>query len=91
MAEGIDKVKKSINEIAGRVNNVTLSDIENVMSQLGQNGYAVKWRPAADHAVLFSIDSLRFSVCTHNRGSKQLKAIYVKKFLRTMIELELYG
>jgi hypothetical protein len=86
----IEKIKESIRDIAGRVNNVLESDIVQIMSRLGKNGYSVKSRPAGDHAVLFTINSLSLSICTHRRGSKQLKAPYVRRFLRVMSELELY-
>ena len=86
----IEKIKECIQEIAGRVNNVLESELVQIMNQLGRNGYTVKSRPAGDHAVLFTINSLPLSICTHHRGSKQLKSVYVRRFLRVMNELELY-
>jgi hypothetical protein len=86
----LKKVKDLIREIAGRPKNVTLSEIEKVAEQLKSHGFVVNTRLAGDHAKLFHIGNQVFSICTHHRGSKQLKPNYVKDFLNAMIELELY-
>jgi hypothetical protein len=89
MAE-LRKIKERIEEIAGRPRNVTLSEIEKVVEQLKSHGFVVKTRPAGDHAKIFHINDQLFSICTHHRGSKQLKLTYVKDFLNAMLELGLY-
>ena len=86
----IQEIKDCIQAIAGRVNNVLESEIVQIMERLGRNGYSVKSRPAGDHAILFTINNLSLSICTHHRGSRQLKPPYVRRFLKVMIELELY-
>jgi hypothetical protein len=80
----MEKLKARIAEIAGRQGNVTLDEIRWVVDGLGQNGYKVHTRDAG-HATLFRVGSRVFSVCSHNRGSKQVKSCYVKEFLDAMI------
>lgn len=85
----VDRVKTEIAKIAQRRKNTTAAEIKWVVDQLGMNGYAVKSRQLSD-GVLYTVGHLRFSVCTHNRGSKQVKACYVDDFLERMIEIGLY-
>ncbi len=85
----LETIKDSIHAIAGRPKNVTASEIEKLCEQLKQHGYSVSIRTNV-HAKLITINGLSFSICTHNRGSKQIKQCYVTGFLRIMIELELY-
>jgi hypothetical protein len=85
----LDAIKDSIREIAGRPKNVTLSEIEKVLQDLTHHGYVVTTR-ANDHAKMFSVGEYQFSICTHHRGSRQIKSCYVREFLKIMNELELY-
>jgi hypothetical protein len=84
----LDRVKRFVAEIAGRPNNVTLSDIEWVANQL-VGIFEVRTRPTG-HGILFRIDRVQFHVCTHNPGNKQIKRWYVKAFLEAMVDLGLY-
>jgi len=85
----IEKIKAEIAQIAQRRKNTTSSDIEWVVNQLKQNGYAVRSRSLSD-GVLYGVGSVRFSVCTHNPGNKQVKPCYVDAFLEAMIEIGMY-
>ena len=85
----ISHIKEKIAEIAQRRKNVELSDIAWVVNQLEKNGYPVSQR-SNDHATLFRIEKRQFSVCHHNRGSKQVKVCYVDAFLDVMEDLGLY-
>ena len=85
----IKKIVARIGELAQRQNNVELSDIQWIVNQLGENGYAVSERKN-DHNTMFSVKGRRFGVCHHNRGSKQIKARYVREFLDAMSDLGLY-
>src|ERR1700722_15771677 len=71
-----DKIRARIRELASRPKNVTLNEIEWVMSQLDQ--FAEVTLLANVHAYMWAIDGESFSVCTHHKGSKQVKPIYVK-------------
>ena len=82
----LEAIKESICEIAGRPKNVTAKEIEKLTESLKQ---PVSIR-ANSHAMLCTVNDISFSICTHNRGSKQIKPEYVKEFLKAMIELELY-
>jgi hypothetical protein len=84
----LETVKDSIRSIAGRRKNVTASEIEKVCGQLGLLGYTVSIRGSGHR--LFTVNGESFSICTHNRGSKQINACYVTDFLKAMIRLELY-
>lgn len=83
-----EKIKLLISEIAGRKHNVTLAEIERVMSQL--QDHCTVSSVENDHQRMYAIDGVRFGVCTHRTGGKQLKAIYVKEFLRAMSETGWY-
>ncbi|MGA3023139.1 MAG: hypothetical protein ABSF98_00065 [Bryobacteraceae bacterium] len=89
MAE-LEKVRNRIREIAGRTRNVALSEIKEVLRELSQHGFTVYSWPAGGHAEIFQVDDETFSICTHHRGSKQLKACYVREFIRVMIKLGMY-
>ena len=84
-----EKLEERIREIAGRKKNVRLSEIERVVNSLEASGYSVR-RPRNEHQVVFIINGTKFSVCTHKRGSSQLKVCYVNQFLGAMMELGLY-
>jgi hypothetical protein len=43
-----------------------------------------------NHQTLLSVNGQRFGVCHHNRGSKQIKACYVKEFLDKMEDLGIH-
>jgi hypothetical protein len=83
-----EKIKRTIREIAGRKQNVTLAEIERVMNQL--KGHCAVTSIENDHQRMYAIDGVRFSICTHHPGTKQIKAIYVKQFLRAMAETGWY-
>jgi hypothetical protein len=83
-----DKIRARIREIANRQKNVTLSEIEWVMSHLGQFAKVTLLKNV--HAHLWTIDGETFTVCIHNRGSKQLKPVYVKSFLNAMVNTGWY-
>ena len=85
----LEKIKQRVSEIANNPKNVSSSDIEWVVGQLSQNGYRTSERAYGDHGKLFSVGEHRFGICTHNRGSKQIKSCYVSEFLKVMINLEL--
>jgi hypothetical protein len=91
----IEKVRERISQISTQRKNTTPSDIEWVVRQLGQNGYDVRIR-VTDHSTLYTVGDVtlnlyrRFNVCTHNRGSKQVKSCYVDEFLNAMVDLGLY-
>jgi len=84
----MEKIKQSIREIAGRKQNVTLAEIERVMSQL--KDHCAVSSVENDHQRMYAIDGVRFGICTHHPGTKQIKAIYVKQFLRAMAETGWY-
>jgi hypothetical protein len=82
------KIRSAIREIAGRKKNVTLAEIERLMNQLKE--HAVVTSVENDHQRIYSIDGVRFGICTHHPGSKQIKSAYVKEFLRVMSETGWY-
>ncbi len=79
------RIKSRIRDIAQRRRNVTLAEIDWVMSHLAEF-HSVKSRPAR-HGKLCRIDNQRFMVNTHTPGSKQVKSYSVDDFLDAMIEL----
>ena len=83
-----DKIRARIREIGNRQRNVTLGDIEWVMSQLEQ--FAQVTLMTNVHTHQWTIDGVPFNVCIHHKGSKQLKAPYVKSFLNAMIDTGWY-
>lgn len=83
-----EKIRRTIREIASRKQNVTLSEIERVMNQL--NAFGTVSFVENDHQRLYSFEGIRFGICTHHPGKKQIKAIYVKNFLRVMAETGWY-
>ena len=89
MAE-LEQIKERIRELAGRRKNVRFSEISWVVNQLSRNGYPTKAKEWA-HGVIFTVGTAEpFNVCTHNRGSSQLKPSYVDAFIDVMTELGLY-
>lgn len=85
-----NKVEERIREIAGRRKNTTLQEIEWVLNQLAQLGWETSKR-GTSHNMMFRVAEQKFSICSHNRGSKQLKRCYVDAFLNAMTELGLYA
>ena len=83
-----ERLRKSIQDIAQRRNNVTLDEIESVMQKLGAI-YKTRRRDAR-HGVLFGIEDHRFMVSGHNPGSKQVKSYCVDAFIDVMGHLGLY-
>jgi len=84
-----EKIKQFIAELAGRKNNVSISDIEWVMGQLESFGHVV--RKQNDHQVLYTFNGRSFGLATHRSGGKQLKTVYVKEFLEAMSETGWFG
>lgn len=86
----LDAVKSFIGKLAQRPSNVTVDEIEWVLTQLrDHHGYTVKCRQTK-HCLLFRVGDQRFGVNVHNPGNKQVKRYSVKDFLSAMIELELF-
>jgi hypothetical protein len=83
-----ERLRKAIGDIAERRNNVTIDEILAVINTLGPN-LTVKVRQTK-HGVLVRIQDQIFHLCTHHRGSKQLKTCYVDEFLDAMAELGLF-
>ncbi|MEO8096079.1 MAG: hypothetical protein ABI811_00135 [Acidobacteriota bacterium] len=88
MAE-LEKIQQRIREIAESRNNVTVSDIDSVISDLGKCGFTFRMK-AKGHYKMYTLDDATFSVCTHHPGQKQILPCYVREFLRSMIELGIY-
>jgi hypothetical protein len=83
-----DKIRQEIHAIAHRIKNVRLEEIDWVMNQLRSFGtVTVKEN---DHQRMYSFDGHRFGVCTHNPGSTQVKAAYVRGFLAAMADAGWY-
>jgi hypothetical protein len=55
-----------------------------------EHGFQVREPRRTRHGVLYGVGPVRFMVCTHNPGSKQVKGCYVDDFLNAMMELGLY-
>lgn len=85
----LKRVQARIAELAGRRKNVTIEEMEWVVSQLKALGYDTNVR-GTQHNKMFRVGRAFFSVCSHNKGSRQVKSCYVDNFLKAMIELELY-
>jgi phage protein D len=79
------RIRSRIREIASRRKNVTLDELEWVVSQLAQ--FHVVKRRAARHGMLIRIDDRRFMVNAHHPGSKQVKGYSVDEFLDAMTDL----
>ncbi len=86
----IEKVIDKISQIAQRRKNTTVPEIEWVVNQLREHGFEVREPRKTRHGILYGVGPVRFMVCTHNPGSKQVKACYVDDFLNAMLELGLY-
>ena len=86
----LEKVLEKIAQIAERRKNTTVSEIEWVVNQLHEHGFQVREPRRTRHGVLYGVGPVRFMVCTHNPGSKQVKGCYVDDFLNAMVELGLY-
>ncbi len=86
----LEKIREKISQIAEHRKNTTAFEIEWVVNQLGEHGFEIREPRRTRHGVLYGVGPLRFMVCTHNPGSKQVKACYVDDFLDAMVELGLY-
>jgi hypothetical protein len=84
----VERVKREIREIAGRSKNVKIGEIQRIVKQLGELGFLVESRETS-HGVMFQVGTEIFHVCTHNRGSSQLKQYTVQEFLDRMTNLGL--
>ena len=85
----LERIKATVNEIAGRSKAVRFDEIENLVDQLAAVGFPTKKR-ATRHGYLFKVGDQFFGVCPHNRGQSHLKEIYVAKFLDAMEALGLF-
>lgn len=85
----MEKIKRTVAEIAKHPKNVIASEIEWVVTQLSHEGFRIRQKKTP-HGVVYTINSSRFSVCTHHPGSKQIRPCYVYEFLRVMTEVGLY-
>ena len=85
----LDRIKRDIAEIAGRPNAVAFAEITRIADQLQSLGYSVSYRKGT-HAWIFRISGEAFTVSDHNRGRRQIKSVYVSKFVGAMINLGLY-
>jgi hypothetical protein len=83
-----EKIRARIREIGDSPKNVTLADIEWVMERLKQYGDVDESNN--EHQKLFHFGGESFGICTHRKGSKQLKPAYVKNFLNAMIKTGWY-
>lgn len=83
------KVKAFIKEIAGRPKNVTEDEIHWIVDQLTSLGLETS-RDSNGHQVMYVVAGEQFGVCTHHRGSKQIKNCYVRKFLAAMANIGWY-
>jgi hypothetical protein len=88
MAE-LKQIREYIREMAHRTKGVRLSEIEWVVRNLALNGYGTRSK-SNGHQTIFTVDRLKFGVCSHHSGSSQVKSEYVKQFLNVMMELGLY-
>ena len=84
----LERVKAEIARMAARPNTVTFDELERVVEQLGQIGFDVRSKPGR-HSHLFRVGDQKVTVCRHNTGRKELKAVYVKEFLKGMTLLGL--
>jgi hypothetical protein len=83
-----EKIRSRILEIASRPRNVTLADIDWVMSQLAHYEEIVV--NENEHSKSWSLAEATFSLCTHHPGNKQLKFPYVRAFLKAMSTIGWY-
>ncbi len=85
-----DRIRRAIAKIAAGPRSVLFSEIEWVMNHLESDlGHSVK-RTGQNQHYTYSIKGLQpFQVCDHNKGRKELKAVYVRGFLARMMELGL--
>jgi hypothetical protein len=89
----IKKIKLKIKEIAeGSRKNVVIEDIEWIVDQLGEHGYSTSKRTTGrgGHSRMFGVNEASFNICTHHKGSKQLRRNYVIDFVEAMILVGLY-
>jgi hypothetical protein len=70
----LDKIRAAIAEIAQHPSNVTETELVWVVEQLKQHGFSVRKPRKTRHGDLYGINSVRFRICSHNPGSKQVKA-----------------
>ena len=86
----LERVREKISQIAQQRNNTVASEIEWVVNQLREHGFVVREPRKTRHGILYGVETVRFGVCSHNRGSKNIKGCYVDDFINAMIELGLY-
>jgi hypothetical protein len=86
----LKRIQEQILSMEGRPNNVEESEITRILRKLrDEHGIDAGWRDTG-HGKSCWIGNSTFSICTHNRGSKQLKACYVKAFIKATMEAGIY-
>jgi len=80
---------REIAAIAARPHAVRFEEIANIVAQLQRLGFPVSCREVR-HGTLFRVYRRMFQITKHNRGSSQIRAFYVREFLKAMTDLELY-
>ncbi len=84
------RIKEAIADIAQRPRSVQFSEIDWVMNHLRDDlSYAMKRTGQDQHFTYVIGDLPPFQVCSHNAGRKEVKPVYVHKFLARMADLEL--
>ena len=84
----IEHIRRDIAGIASRPKAVSFEEIERIVRQLRDSGWSARWRKGKE-TWIFYVAGEKFTVCEHNRGSAHIKSVYVKNFLRAMINLGL--
>ncbi len=83
-------IQDQIRSLEGRPKNVEGKEIAKILDELREtHGFNAGWR-STGHGMICWIEGETFSICTHNRGSKQLKPCYVKTFIKATIEVGAY-
>lgn len=86
----LKRIQDQIRSMEGRPNNVGESEITKIVEKLREDhGLDAGFRNTG-HGKICWIGKHTFSICTHNRGSKQLKACYVKAFIKAAMEAGIY-
>jgi hypothetical protein len=84
------RIQEQISSLEGRLNNVEEGEILKLLRQI-RDVYGVDADSrSTGHGRICWIGNQTFSICTHNRGNKQLKACYVKAFINATIEAGIY-
>jgi hypothetical protein len=83
-------IQDQVRALAERPKNVEAKEICRILDDLNKHpGFESGYRDTG-HGLSCFINDKTFSICTHNRGSKQLKPCYVKSFIKAAIEVGIY-